>query len=86
MQEALILCEYATLNGGERSMLATLDGVTRTAQEDGQTVLYSRDVPDTIAALLAAADGLSVEPRNLGIRHATLEDVFLDLTGRALRD
>jgi hypothetical protein len=27
-----------------------------------------------------------VEPRNLGIRQATLEDVFLDLTGRALRD
>ena len=27
MPEILILCEYATLNGGERSMLATLDGV-----------------------------------------------------------
>jgi glycosyltransferase involved in cell wall biosynthesis len=25
--EILLLCEYATLNGGERSMLATLDGV-----------------------------------------------------------
>ena len=66
--------------------LAGLGGVTRAAQEDGQTVLYSMDVPGTIAALLAAADGLSVEPHNLGIRQATLEDVFLDLTGRALRD
>jgi len=27
-----------------------------------------------------------VEPQNLGIRRATLEDVFLELTGRALRD
>ncbi len=27
MPEILILCEYPTLNGGERSMLATLDGV-----------------------------------------------------------
>jgi glycosyltransferase involved in cell wall biosynthesis len=27
MPEILLLCEYATLNGGERSMLATLDGV-----------------------------------------------------------
>ncbi len=66
--------------------LAHLRGVTRTAQEDGQTVLYSEDVADTIGALLATADGLNVEPANLGIRHATLEDVFLDLTGRALRD
>jgi ABC-2 type transport system ATP-binding protein len=66
--------------------LAHLGGVTRTAQEDGQTVLYSHDVAGTIGALLATADGLHVEPRNLGIRQATLEDVFLDLTGRALRD
>jgi glycosyltransferase involved in cell wall biosynthesis len=27
MHEILLLCEYATLNGGERSMLATLDGL-----------------------------------------------------------
>jgi ABC-2 type transport system ATP-binding protein len=67
-------------------LLAVLGGVSRAAQEDGQTVLYSNDVPGTIGALLTTADGLSVEPRNLGIRQATLEDVFLDLTGRALRD
>ena len=66
--------------------LSKLDGVTRASQEDGQTLLYSRDVPATIGTLLAMADGLKVEPRNLGIRQATLEDVFLDLTGRALRD
>ena len=66
--------------------LARLAGVTRATQEDGQTVLYSKDVPGTIGGLLATADGLSVEPHNLGIRQATLEDVFLDLTGRALRD
>ena len=68
------------------AQLGTLDGVTRAAQEDGQTVLYSRDVAGTIGALLALADSLVVEPKNLGIRQATLEDVFLDLTGRALRD
>lgn len=28
-QEILLLCEYPTLNGGERSMLATLDGVRK---------------------------------------------------------
>jgi ABC-2 type transport system ATP-binding protein len=66
--------------------LGTLVGVTRAAQEDGQTVLYSRDVAGTIGALLAFADQQRVDPHNLGIRQATLEDVFLDLTGRALRD
>jgi len=66
--------------------LGKLGGVTRAAQEDGQTVLYSDAVPDTIGGLLAMADELNAEPHNLGIRQATLEDVFLDLTGRALRD
>ena len=66
--------------------LGRLGGVTRATQEDGQTVLYSMDVPATIGGLLAMADELTFEPRNLGIRQATLEDVFLDLTGRALRD
>ena len=66
--------------------LGRLGGVTRATQEDGQTVLYSKDVPATIGGLLAMADELTFEPRNLGIRQATLEDVFLDLTGRALRD
>jgi ABC-2 type transport system ATP-binding protein len=66
--------------------LGKLVGVTRAAVEDGQTVLYSLDIAGTIGAFLALADSLSVEPGNLGIRQATLEDVFLDLTGRALRD
>ncbi len=66
--------------------LAHLGGVTRASQENGQTVLYSTDIPGTIGALLAAADERGVEPHGLGIRQATLEDVFLDLTGRALRD
>ena len=68
------------------AQLAQLGGVTRTAQEDGKTVLYSKDVASTITGLLATADEAHVDPRNLGIRQATLEDVFLDLTGRALRD
>jgi hypothetical protein len=49
-------------------------------------VLYTADVPATIGGLLATTESLGVEPENLAIRRASLEDVFLDLTGRALRD
>ena len=52
----------------------------------GYTIIYVDDVAATIGALLPMADGRGIELRNLGIRRATLEDVFLDLTGRALRD
>lgn len=60
-------------------------GVASVKHENGEVLLYTRDVPGTIGAVLAAAEALGVEPANLGVRRATLEDVFLDLTGRELR-
>jgi len=74
------------LAGLGRERLAALPGVTRVAEEDDESILYTRDVPATIAAVLAAAESLGVEPQNLLVRRPSLEDVFLDLTGRALRD
>ena len=70
--------------GDER--LAAMPGVTSVKHEDGDVLVYTRDVAATIGAVLDAAEALGVEPANLGVRRATLEDVFLDLTGRALRD
>jgi ABC-2 type transport system ATP-binding protein len=66
--------------------LAAMPGVTVVKHEDGDVLLYTRDVPATIGAVLGAAEAIGVEPTNLAVRRATLEDVFLDLTGRALRD
>jgi ABC-2 type transport system ATP-binding protein len=66
--------------------LESLPGVVRVASEAGTTVLYTRDVPETIGGLLAACAQAGTEPENLLVRRATLEDVFLELTGRALRD
>jgi ABC-2 type transport system ATP-binding protein len=63
-----------------------MPGVASVKREDGAVLVYSRDVAATIGAVLDAAESLGVEPANLGVRRATLEDVFLDLTGRALRD
>jgi ABC-2 type transport system ATP-binding protein len=66
--------------------LQSLAGVTRVARESQATLLYTTHVPETIGALLAATTALGIEPGNLQVRRATLEDVFLELTGRALRD
>jgi ABC-2 type transport system ATP-binding protein len=63
-----------------------MPGVTSVKHEDGEVLVYTNDVAATIGAVLDAAEALGVEPENLGVRRATLEDVFLDLTGRALRD
>ncbi|HEY6012350.1 MAG TPA: ABC transporter ATP-binding protein, partial [Candidatus Limnocylindrales bacterium] len=66
--------------------LRTLPGVGSVKHDADETLLYTSDVATTIGALLSLADARDVDPQNLGVRRATLEDVFLDLTGRALRD
>ncbi len=68
------------------SVLEGLPGVTRVMRDAGTAALYTADVAGTIGGLLAATTERGTEPGNLTVRRATLEDVFLDLTGRALRD
>ncbi len=70
----------------DEARLRAFAGVSDVKRENGEAILYTRDVPATIGALLAATESLGIEPTNLAIRRPTLEDVFLDLTGRALRD
>jgi ABC-2 type transport system ATP-binding protein len=63
-----------------------LPGVTQATVEDGRVTVYSHDVPQTMAALLGQESREGQALKGLSVRSATLEDVFLKLTGRALRD
>ena len=77
---------FDAIAGLDDERMAAMAGVSSVKRENGEVLLYTADVPATIGAVLAASEALGVEPENLGVRRATLEDVFLDLTGRALRD
>ncbi|HEU4673714.1 MAG TPA: ABC transporter ATP-binding protein [Candidatus Limnocylindrales bacterium] len=66
--------------------LAELAGVVRISHDETSVILYTTDVPATIGGLLALGAERGAEPRNLLVRRPTLEDVFLELTGRAIRD
>ena len=70
----------------EEERLKALPAVSSVVYEDAEVVLYTSDVSATIAALLELTTRTRTEPANLMIRRASLEDVFLELTGRALRD
>jgi ABC-2 type transport system ATP-binding protein len=78
--------QFDRLPGVDDVRLASITGVTRVKHEAGVTLLFTSDVPATIASLLDLTESLGVEPGGLLVRRATLEDVFLELTGRALRD
>jgi ABC-2 type transport system ATP-binding protein len=77
---------FDKVDGVAESDLAGLPAVTSVKDDGDEFLVYTRDVAATIGALLELADTRGFEPQNLGVRRATLEDVFLDLTGRALRD
>jgi ABC-2 type transport system ATP-binding protein len=77
---------FDRLQGIGRDELAALPAVASVQEDGDEVLLFTSDVGPTIGALLTLADGRGLEPKGLAIRRATLEDVFLDLTGRALRD
>src|SRR5689334_3636556 len=80
-----IAIQFQDGHGGQDAYLH-LPGVSHAATEDGLVTVYSADVPRTMAALLERETSGEGKLRDLSVRSATLEDVFLKLTGRALRD
>ncbi len=63
--------------------LPSVEGVTRDGSSWRLTV---REVHRTVPALLSTLAARGLEPTQLATHHATLEDVFMALTGRRLRD
>jgi ABC-2 type transport system ATP-binding protein len=65
---------------------AGLPGVTRVDGADGETILHTADPQRTLHALLDLSRDGRVRYRSLRVDEPTLEDVFLHLTGRSLRE
>ena len=69
-----------------RETLEALPAVDRWEEGNGQTRLSSSHVTDTTRALMTLCADRGVDLRGLSIHTATLEDVFLKLTGRRIRE
>ncbi len=77
--------EFVALGEPPRDRLASLPGVTQTLFENGRRTLYSTDVPRTMAGLFDQITAGVLNFKDMTVRQATLEDVFLKLTGRRIR-
>ncbi len=66
--------------------LRSLEGVTDCREVEGRTVLHSTRPPVTIVALVKHLEAHNNELQSLEIAHPSLEDIFIELTGRRLRD
>jgi ABC-2 type transport system ATP-binding protein len=77
--------DFVALGTVPREQLKALPGVEHTLHENGRVTLYSSDVPHTMSGLLEMAEGDTLTFKDMTVRQATLEDVFLKLTGRRIR-
>ncbi|HKD76147.1 MAG TPA: ABC transporter ATP-binding protein, partial [Ktedonobacterales bacterium] len=75
-----------TGTGIDESALRALPGVTAVRSGAERLLLYTGSSEDTLIALLRLAATHEVKIDHLQIHAPTLEDVFLQLTGRQLRD
>ena len=66
--------------------LRQLDGVADCHEVEGSHMLHSTRTPQTIVALVKHLEAQGNELSSLEISTPSLEDVFLELTGRRLRD
>jgi ABC-2 type transport system ATP-binding protein len=80
--------EFAIADGATLpdALLRGLPSVEGVAADHGSWRLTVREVHRAVPALLAALAEHGAEPTQLTTHHATLEDVFMTLTGRRLRD
>jgi ABC-2 type transport system ATP-binding protein len=78
--------EFTTEQDIPDADLQALPQATKVQRGDGTVSVFTSDATDTMRGLieLTGRNGWKVD--DIRIRHATLEDVFVGLTGRRLRD
>jgi ABC-2 type transport system ATP-binding protein len=69
-------------------VLQTFPGAIQVMVSSNEVIIYSDNIPATMSAILKYAEkvDLTEQLKNLDVREATLEDVFLKLTGRKIRE
>jgi ABC-2 type transport system ATP-binding protein len=70
------------------SIMKGFPGVSEVRVAKNEVTIYSSDMPGAMSALLKYAERTDTTSRlkHLRVREATLEDVFLKLTGRTIRE
>jgi ABC-2 type transport system ATP-binding protein len=77
---------FKTTDEIKQTLLERLKGVTKVFVDNSNFLLHSDNLQDTLMALLTLINKHCWVIEELNVTRATLEDVFLELTGRRLRD
>lgn len=78
--------EFSSNGFADAEHFKQLPSVTKVRQKGGLVELFSNDTQKTLLRLMELSKSENIEIKDLHIRKATLEDLFLELTGRSLRE
>ena len=77
---------WAAASGSLLGALDRLPGGTVALTEDGAVLVRARDGVRLLPAVVDLLEGAGVGASDIRLRQSTLEDVFIELTGRRLRE
>ncbi|WP_226674948.1 ABC transporter ATP-binding protein [Mesobacillus jeotgali] len=78
--------EFHLSNPPEQDWFLKMDGVEDVSIKDNFVQLYTDDVQVTLTSLIHASSEHQFKIEDLQTRSATLEDVFIHMTGRSIRE
>ncbi len=78
--------EFSSNHLFELEDLEKLPSVTKVLMRGDDVELFSRKPQSTLMSLIEMSKTMKTEVKDLHIRRPTLEDLFLELTGRSLRE
>jgi ABC-2 type transport system ATP-binding protein len=78
--------EFSTEPAVGDALFASIRGVGERRRRDGRWLLAAASLAEAVPALLSALEKEGAKLVSLSTHRSTLEDVFISLTGRELRD
>jgi ABC-2 type transport system ATP-binding protein len=78
--------ELVTHNGSARKILQQLGRVNKITSEGDTIIIHTREASSVLIELVRMSEDNGLNLENISVRKATLEDVFLELTGKKLRE
>jgi len=77
---------FSTEPDVSEEILAAVPGLGDRRRRDGRWLVGAASLAEALPALMAALDRAGARTVSLSTHRSTLEDVFISLTGRELRD
>ena len=78
--------EFVSNNGVTQDFFAKLPGVDKVSRDGQKFVLHTRQASSLLTEIVRLNEQNELKLENISVREATLEDIFLQLTGRTLRE